>query len=359
MPIDNNISNPKENTKSLLTSLAIHAILLLFAFFFTVTADLTPPDPPLEKDFEVNIDIPEVTQKIKKTPKVKVRESEDMAESSNSTKAEADKGESRPLNPEVQKVEVNDPKPPPAKVEPTPTPPAPTPAPTPKPIPAPPAKAPSTPTTAPKPSTQAPVVTKESDVEVEAPKKEAPPARPAPAPSTPSTSSGGGKPSSTPSTPTSVPKPGAGTVGSPTGTGNKPQSNTDGNGRGKSDSGSGLGDGSGTDVTSGTGNSSDGTGAYDGSGNGIFGRQPVFSNFKAFPFEQSGTVYMRVCINPEGNVTFAEILPATTITNKSTLRKFIKAIRGYKYTRKPNAPDEECGKFSYKVDLSAINKLRG
>jgi outer membrane biosynthesis protein TonB len=352
-----NINNSQRSSRSFLNSLAIHSILLLFAFFFKLNADLTPPDPPIEKEFEIDIDIPEVRAKMRKPPRPKIEKLEEMnAETSNSTKAEADKGESRPLNPEVQKVEVNDPKPPPAKVEPTPTP-----APTPKPTPAPPAKAPTTsPTPAPKPSTQSPVVTKESDVEVDAPKKEAPVTKPAPAPS-PSTTSGngGGKPSSNPpSSPTTSPTSGKGTVGSTTGTGDKPQSNTDGNGKGKSDSGTGLGDGKGSDVTSGSGNTSDGTGEYDGSGNGIFNRHPVYSNWRAFPLEQSGTVVMKVCINREGNVTFAEVMPATTIKDKSLLRRFVKAIRGYKYAKKPSAPEEECGKFTYKIDLSAVNKLR-
>jgi hypothetical protein len=356
----NNINNTKRTSKSLFTSIAIHGVLLLFTFLFRLNGHLTPPDPPIEKEFEIDIDIPEVRAKVRKPPIIKEEKLDEMnSETSNSTKAEADKGESRPLNPEVQKVEVNDPKPPEPKVEPKPIPPAPTPAP--KPVPAPPAKAPTTsPTPAPKPTTQTPIVTKESDVEVDAPRKETPPSKPTPAPSTSTTaSSGGGRPTTTPSAPpTKAPETGRGTVGSTTGTGDKPQSNTDGNGRGKSDSGTGLGDGKGTDVTSGSGNSSDGTGKYDGSGNGIFGRQPIYSNWKAFPLVQSGVVYMKVCINTEGNVTFAEILPATTIKEQSILRKFIKAIRGYKYTRKPNAPEEECGKFSYKIDLSAINKLK-
>ncbi len=148
------------------------------------------------------------------------------------------------------------------------------------------------------------------------------------------------------------------TVGSPTGTSNKPQSNTDGSGQGKANSGTGRGSDSGPDVTSGVGNSSDGTGEYDGSGNGIFNRKVIYRNVSALPMTKSGKVVVKTCINRMGSITFTEILPETTIKDRAILKKTLTAVKGYKYQPDPKAPKEQCGKLKFTVDNSVNNKLR-
>ncbi len=356
--LDSNKVGKNNGNKGFTASVVLHLVLLLMAFFYHYKADLTPPDPPLEKTYEIDIDIPEVKVRRKSNPPVVEKmppPADENAETSNSTKANADAGESRPLNPVEQKVEKSDPKPPAAPVETKPTPPAPktTPAPAPS-RPTPPAPTPPAPTS--RPTTQAPVVTKTSDANVEAPTKETPPSRPAPStsPSTSTKPSGG----SAPSTPTKPKETGTGTVGSPTGTGNKPQSQTDGDGRGKSDAGTGLGNGKGSDVTSGTGNKSDGTGEFDGNGsNSIFGRKVVKMNYRNMPLSVSGVINLKVCIDKAGSITFLEIMPGTTISDKKILRQALSAFRqDYIYAADPSATKEQCGK--HKLTLQALNGFR-
>jgi len=165
------------------------------------------------------------------------------------------------------------------------------------------------------------------------------------------------KPKTEPSKPNTPTKTGAGTVGSPTGTSNKPQSNTNGSGQGKSNTGSGKGSDSGPDVTSGVGNSSDGTGEYDGSGVGIFKRKVIYRNISAVPMTQSGKVVIKTCINRMGNVTFTEIMNAeTTIKDRTILKKALSAAKGYKYQPDPRAPKEQCGKLTITLDIEALKQ---
>ncbi len=316
-------------------SLIIHGLLLLIAFFYSFKTDLKDKDP--DKPYNVVMEMDFRKEVVKRPPpEPPIEKLEEFKETSNSTKANADKGESRPINPEVQKVKVNDPKPP----VPTPTPPAPAVKTVPNVRPTPPSKPPiSSPE-------DSPVKAKESPIDIDKPTRDDAPTRSNPGPSSTTTT----KPSAPPS---KAPVPGAGTVGSPTGTGSKPQSNTDGNGQGKSDSGPGRGSDSGTDVTSGLGNSSDGTGEFDGSGTGIFNRKVVFKNFKAIPMMMSGKVTIKVCINRAGDVTFTELIPnETTIKDKPTLKKCLIAAKGYKYTADNKSPAEVCGKTSMNLDIN-------
>jgi outer membrane biosynthesis protein TonB len=335
----------KNMPKGFVTSTIVHALLLLFAFFYTYSAEMPKLQDPLEQTFELDVDIPEVRVK-RKIAKVepKIVDLEKDAETSNSTKADADKGESRPQNNEVQKVKVNDPRPPEAKVESRPVTPAPVvtpPAPAAKPS----VPAPSTPTPSVKPSTQAPITVKESETKVSAPDRDPTPTKTTTSTSGPAPSRPSGGPVA--STPTRSTNNGAGTVGSPTGTGSKPQSNTDGDGRGKSTSGTGLGSGVGSDVTSGTGNSSDGTGEFDGNGNSdIFGRALIKRNTKNLPVSIEGTFVLKVCVNRSGNVTFTEIMPGTTIGDKSVLKQCMVAAKGYVWAASANAAAEQCGKLT-------------
>ena len=77
-------------------SIVIHLLLLLISFLYYFQVDVKDPDP--EKPYRVLVDF-------------------DFQESSLSTYAHADVGESRPKNTEEQKAEVNDPKPAETQVE--------------------------------------------------------------------------------------------------------------------------------------------------------------------------------------------------------------------------------------------------
>jgi outer membrane biosynthesis protein TonB len=330
----------RNEQKGFTTSIVVHLLLLLMAFFYLFKTTLPDPDP--NKPYKVALDF-EMMQEIKHNPPKKFTDFDE--ESSNSTKANADKGESRPLNEEIQKVEQNDPKPPaPIEAKPTPV--------EAKPTPAPPAPTPAPPVVSSK-AEDVPVKATETKTTTETTKKtetSSTPPKTAPT-TTPSRTPTESKPA--PNT-TPAPKTGSGTVGSTTGTGTKPQSQTDGNGQGKSDSGPGRGSDRGTDVTSGTGNSSDGTGEFDGSGNGIFSRKVIYRNYGALPMTQSGTVIVKTCINREGSVTFAEILPGSTITDRNILKKTLQAAKGYRYAPDKTAPKEQCGKLTITLDINAF-----
>lgn len=329
------INGNEHNDNGFPKSFILHSLLLLFAFFYSFKANVEDKDP--DKPYKVVMEMDFRQEVVKRTPPPppppKLADFEE--ESSNSTKADADKGESRPINPEVQKVKVNDPKPP-----------APTPTPTPTPVKTTPVVKPTPPSRTPiSTKDESPVKVKENPIDIENATKDDVPVRAKPntAPST-NTSTSNGSP---------APKPGAGTVGSPTGTSNKPQSNTDGNGQGKSDSGPGRGSTTGTDVTSGTGNSSDGTGEFDGSGNGIFKRKVRYKNWANIPMTVSGKVSIKSCINQAGLVTYTEIIQfETTIKDKKVLKDCLKAAKGYKYDPDTKAPKEQCGKIIFNLDIN-------
>lgn len=99
-------------------------------------------------------------------------------------------------------------------------------------------------------------------------------------------------------------------------------------------------------------------GEYDGSGNGVFGRKVIYRNhaeLASVTASGSGRIYVKVCIDNNGKVTYCEIDKFnTTITNKATLRKALKMIKGYKYEKDKNAPQEECGMIKLFLDVNAF-----
>lgn len=153
------------------------------------------------------------------------------------------------------------------------------------------------------------------------------------------------------------------TSGSTTGSSTTKPSTVEGKagGTGKGDSGTGAGKDKGNDGDAGMGNSSDGTGDYDGSGDGVFGRKIIFRDLKATSaaVNVSGKVVTKVCINRAGLVTYVELESAeTTIRDKTILRRYLTAARGYKFQPDPSAPKEQCGKLRFTVDNSVNNKLK-
>lgn len=100
---------------------------------------------------------------------------------------------------------------------------------------------------------------------------------------------------------------------------------------------------------------------FDGSGEGIFGRKIIYRDLGGLSFKnlQTGQVSMMVCINKEGSIHYAAILKSeTTIMDKKSLIKYLKAGSGYKFQPDMTAPDEQCGKIKFKIDNSLSNKLR-
>ena len=73
----------------------------------------------------------------------------------------------------------------------------------------------------------------------------------------------------------------------------------------------------------------------------------------------SGTAAVKICVNRAGVVTFSEIIPEeTTIRDRATLKKFLKAARGYKVQPDLKAPKEQCGKLTFKNDNTINKKLK-
>lgn len=145
---------------------------------------------------------------------------------------------------------------------------------------------------------------------------------------------------------------------SKTGT-DKPSSIDGDGGPGKGDSGDGDGrDSGGDDGDSGIGDGGAGNGEFDGSGDGVFGRKVIYRNHAELAqvtASGSGKIYVKVCINRGGLATYTEIDNFnTTITNKNTLRKALKMIKGYKFEPDRSAPKEQCGMIKLFLDINAF-----
>lgn len=127
-------------------------------------------------------------------------------------------------------------------------------------------------------------------------------------------------------------------------------------GTGESNSGDGDGASSGDDGDEGVGDAGAGTGDYDGSGDGIFGRKIVKRNWRGLDLSKGiGKIVLKFCVNREGDVTYVEILDeGTTESDPSKLKKALTAMKGYKVQKDPNAPAEQCGKYLFKIDVNAL-----
>ncbi len=309
----------KNKNKGLRRSIVIHLLLLLIFFFYSFSS--TPKEDDIDK------------------PPYPVVVEFTYEESSLSTYAHADVGESRPKNEEVEKVETSQPK----EVEiekteveiPDPTPVINT--------------TPSDPVVSETTVEDSPVEAEETDVEIDMPEEEVVPVE---EPATPSVDPP--KPTKTESK-IKITKPGSGTSG----TNESLPSKTDGKGKGKGTSGKGKGNTKGSDITSGVGNTSDGSGEYDGSGYGIFGRKVIHRNFSKIPMTKKGKIIVKTCINRGGRVTFAEIMDeGTTITSRKILKKALDASYGYKFEPDLRAPKEQCGKLIISLSGDAIPGLK-
>ncbi|HLO53442.1 MAG TPA: hypothetical protein VK169_04090 [Saprospiraceae bacterium] len=98
---------------------------------------------------------------------------------------------------------------------------------------------------------------------------------------------------------------------------------------------------------------------YDETGSGTFGRKIIYRDLSAAKSATyvSGRVGIKLCINREGIVKYAEILQdSSTIKDVRTLKNYLKASCGYKFQPNPDAPDYECGRMRFKIE-NTINKF--
>ncbi len=316
----NNLSKLEQDNKKKgrRISIAIHAILLLLAFFITIDGIPAKVDPM----YEVAVNF-------------------SMEPSSNSTKSRSTSGKERPRVKDVteieqhqnKKVEVEVPTPTKVVVKTTP-------------------KATPTPTdpivseVVDEDETDVVAVEEEEDIEIEDPEEDV---VPDPKPSKPKIDH------VFKNTKKSDKSPSKSGGGKKTGKSNKDSdasNNKNGKGTGKGDKGTGKGsDKSGNDNDSGRGTGGVGSGEYDGSGDGIFGRKVVYVNRNYGNINLKGTMSIRVCINRAGNVLTCSIIEdETTVTDRNTLRKVLKLVKKYKFERKQDAPKEQCGKTRIVVE---------
>ncbi len=100
---------------------------------------------------------------------------------------------------------------------------------------------------------------------------------------------------------------------------------------------------------------------YDVTGGGTFGRKIIYRDMSAAKSATlvSGRVGVKVCINKEGIVKYAEILQdSSTIKDVKTLKKFLKASCEYKFQPNPDAPDYECGRMRFTIKNTSNYKFR-
>jgi hypothetical protein len=98
---------------------------------------------------------------------------------------------------------------------------------------------------------------------------------------------------------------------------------------------------------------------FNNSEDGIIGRRVIYREISSLlkSVKESGKVVATICINRAGIPVYSEINEEkTTITNPQTLKKFLKAIQGYRYEKDPNAEKEQCGTLSFTLDFDLAQK---
>jgi hypothetical protein len=96
-------------------------------------------------------------------------------------------------------------------------------------------------------------------------------------------------------------------------------------------------------------------------GPGVNGRKIIYRDVSAIKssINTSGIIDTKVCIDKNGLVTYAEILQnESTIKDKSTLKKYLRAAIGYKFEAILSAPIQECGTLKFTIDNFLNKKIR-
>lgn len=136
-------------------------------------------------------------------------------------------------------------------------------------------------------------------------------------------------------------------------------SKTDGTGTGKGNAGDGKGNNSsGNDGDSGTGTGGTGTGEYDSSGDGVFGRRVIYRNTLEilkvnFQNQEGKVIVSKFCVDRSGRVTYAELVDeesnAIIPNGREGRRQVLKGVYGYKVEPDPTASKEQCGKLTIRL----------
>jgi len=197
-----------------------------------------------------------------------------------------------------------------------------------------------------------PIEAFEDPVIIEKPKKEPVPDKPK-----------ANQPVKKPTKATKPSKPSTPTTKKPTKSGNgsgtkNTSTKPGGSGTGKTSSGSGAGeDKTGNDGASGIGTGGTGKGEYDDSGRGIFGRRIIKTPSLGSIMNEkvTGKIVIKMCVNPRGNVIFTDLIRSeTTIRDRSLLKKALAVAKNYVYEKDVEAPAEQCGKFTFKLDIDGL-----
>lgn len=96
---------------------------------------------------------------------------------------------------------------------------------------------------------------------------------------------------------------------------------------------------------------------YDDSGIGIFGRRIIKtpSLAKIMTKKVKGDIVLKMCIDPEGKVIRVELnRDETTITDQALMKEALRVAKNYVYEKNIDAPAEQCGKFTFRLDINGL-----
>lgn len=99
----------------------------------------------------------------------------------------------------------------------------------------------------------------------------------------------------------------------------------------------------------------------DTSGDGLFGRKIIYRDKSASKksVRVRGRIKLKVCINRDGIVKYAEVLQdSSTVKDSKALKTYLKAAAGYKFQPSTFAPEYECGSMSFKLDYWVNHNYR-
>ncbi|HMR87718.1 MAG TPA: hypothetical protein PKD51_06170 [Saprospiraceae bacterium] len=91
----------------------------------------------------------------------------------------------------------------------------------------------------------------------------------------------------------------------------------------------------------------------DATGDGLFGRKIIYRDKSAAKksVRVRGRIKLKVCINRDGIVKYAEVLQdSSTVKDMKALKTYLKAAVGYKFQPSTDVPEYECGSMSFKMD---------
>lgn len=92
------------------------------------------------------------------------------------------------------------------------------------------------------------------------------------------------------------------------------------------------------------------------------GRRIVKRNWRALfengdQYSLAATIAIKICVNRESEVLYAEILPdETTTADSRRFKQALLAAKGYRVEEDQNAASEECDKLVFNLDVSAKRK---